>query len=149
MWTLAFAESQQLTATSIAFCPDFYSFPIQDGEGSTAPPAPPAARCLSSQPFPNHSWGESPKHPSLCPRTPVWKCRVLCEMAFFPPHSGTSRRGYPPERRMQRGEDAEFLLSLQNNGKLLKFSKNILGKSERKVAAAGKTQRERGRGMTL
>lgn len=46
---------------------------------------------------------------------------------------------------MQRGEDAEFLLSPQNNGELLKLSKNILGKSERKVAAAGETERERGR----
>lgn len=45
---------------------------------------------------------------------------------------------------MQRGEDAEFLLSPQNSGKLLKFSKNMLRKNERKVAAAGATARERG-----
>lgn len=44
---------------------------------------------------------------------------------------------------MQRGEDAEFLLSPQNSGKLLKFSKNMLRKNERKVAAAGATARER------
>lgn len=44
---------------------------------------------------------------------------------------------------MRRGGDAEFLLSPQNRGKRLKFSKNVLGKNERKVAAVGETGRER------
>lgn len=46
---------------------------------------------------------------------------------------------------MRRGGDAEFLLSPQNRGKRLKFSKNVLGKNERKVAAVGETARERER----
>lgn len=144
---MAFEESQQLKATSIAFCPDFYSFPIQDGEESTAPPAPPAAGCVSIRPFPPTITAEekAPSTPSFAPGPPLENARSFagCFVWVFFPHSGTSRRGYPPEPQMRRGGDAELLLPPQNRGKRLKFSKNVLGKNERKVAAVGETGRER------
>lgn len=59
--------------------------------------------------------------PPLLPPDPRLKMPGPLRDGFFPSLRYLSGV-YPPERRMQRGEDAEFLLSPQNSGKLLKFS---------------------------
>lgn len=155
-WTLAFEESLQLAATSIAFCPDFsllFSHKGWRGQRRPAvPPAPPAAGVVSNRPpcsLPGRSKPQAslPLPPGPPPPPPPCKCRILLGEGLFPappvPLAGGTRLYAGVGCSAGAGETRGFCCLCKTAASGQDFVKKLPGKNERKVAGAGETARGR------